>query len=51
MSITAVIDTNVWVSAFLNPEGYPARLMRAGEAGQFDVVIRFLDELEATART
>ncbi len=38
MSITAVIDTNVWVSAFLNPEGYPARLMRAGEEGRFHVV-------------
>jgi len=39
VSITAVIDTNVWVSAFLNPEGYPARLMRAGEPGQFSVVV------------
>lgn len=43
----AVIDTNVWVSAFLNPVGYPARLVAAGKDGLFEVVASkpLLDEL------
>ncbi len=36
--IVAVIDTNIWVSAFLNPQGYPARLVAAGKGGGLVVV-------------
>ena len=36
--IAAVIDTNVWVSAFLNPEGFPARLILAGKNGRFLII-------------
>jgi len=32
-----VIDTNVWVSAFLNPKGAPARLWEAGKARYYDI--------------
>lgn len=39
MTVKAVIDTNVWVSALLNPTGYPARLRKAFEKGIFEVVI------------
>lgn len=38
MPIIAVIDTNIWVSAFLNPHGHPARLVAAGKAGGLVVV-------------
>jgi len=43
-----VIDTNVWVSAFLNPEGFPARLIQAGKIGSFSIVssLPLLDELQ-----
>jgi putative PIN family toxin of toxin-antitoxin system len=30
-----VVDTNVWVSALLNPRGSPARLLRAFVEGEF----------------
>lgn len=45
--IVAVIDTNVWVSAFLNPAGFPARLIQSGKAGKFLIVssLPLLDEL------
>ena len=48
MNIVAVIDTNVWVSAFLNPGGYPARLIEAGKEGAFHIVsaLPLLDELQ-----
>ena len=36
--IAAVIDTNVWVSAFLNPSGFPARLIQAGRSGSFLII-------------
>ncbi len=39
MAIRAVIDTNIWVSALLNPSGYPAKLRKAFEEGLFEVVI------------
>ena len=39
MGIKAVIDTNVWISAFLNPTGYPAKLRQAFEQGIFEVVV------------
>lgn len=38
MNIIAVIDTSVWVSALLNPAGYPAQLIQAGKAGDFTIV-------------
>ena len=43
-----VIDTNVWISAFLNPEGFPARLIQAGQTGGFSIVssLPLLDELQ-----
>jgi putative PIN family toxin of toxin-antitoxin system len=34
-----LLDTNVWVSAFINPHGFPARLKDAWITGQFDVVV------------
>jgi len=39
VGIKAVIDTNVWISAFLNPTGYPAKLRQAFEQGIFEVVV------------
>ncbi|MBI2885848.1 MAG: putative toxin-antitoxin system toxin component, PIN family [Chloroflexi bacterium] len=33
-----VVDTNVWVSALLNPEGYPARVLAALEASKFVLI-------------
>jgi len=39
MAIKAVIDTNIWVSALLNPHGYPAQLRKAFEAGSFLPVV------------
>ena len=38
MAIIAVVDTNIWVSAFLNHRGFPARLVEAGKAGQLTVM-------------
>jgi uncharacterized protein len=45
--IAAVIDTNVWVSAFLNPSGFPARLIQTGKSGSFLIIssLPMLDEL------
>lgn len=42
-----LIDTNVWVSAFLNPLGAPARVCQAWQDGHFQVVISLplLEEL------
>lgn len=39
MAIKAVIDTNIWVSALLNPSGYPAKLRKGFEQGAFEVVV------------
>ena len=39
MDVKAVIDTNIWVSALLNPTGYPARLRKAFEQGIFAVIV------------
>jgi putative PIN family toxin of toxin-antitoxin system len=46
-AVRAVIDTNIWVSSLLNPFGYPARLRKAFEEGDFSVVISapMLEEL------
>jgi predicted nucleic acid-binding protein len=35
VGIKAVIDANIWVSALLNPSGYPAKLRLAFEQGIF----------------
>ena len=47
MAVVAVVDTNIWVSAFLNPGGFPARLVEAGKMGRLNVVLSppMLDEL------
>ncbi|MDR4508463.1 MAG: putative toxin-antitoxin system toxin component, PIN family [Candidatus Brocadiaceae bacterium] len=34
-----LIDTNVWVSAFINRKGYPARVMGKFLNQEFDIVI------------
>jgi len=45
--VAAVVDTNVWVSALLNPAGHPARLVEAARLGRFEVIasIPLLEEL------
>jgi len=47
VAIKVVIDTNIWVSALLNPSGYPARLRKSFEEGVFKVVVSepILEEL------
>ncbi len=42
-----VVDTNVWVSAALNPDGYPARLLEAFRQRRFLTVVSrpLMDEL------
>lgn len=39
MIVKAVVDTNIWVSALLNPSGFPAKLRKAFEDGTFHSVI------------
>jgi len=39
MAIKALIDTNVWVSAFLNPVGYPARIITAWLDDKIEIYI------------
>jgi uncharacterized protein len=39
MHIRAVIDTNIWISAILNPFGYPAKLRTSFAGGSFQAVI------------
>ena len=43
----AVIDTNIWVSALLNPHGFPAQVLEALRAGAFQPILskRLLEEL------
>jgi putative PIN family toxin of toxin-antitoxin system len=36
--IRVVVDTNVWISALLNPAGYPARIRQALEEDRFSLV-------------
>lgn len=45
--LRAVVDTNVWVSALLNPAGYPARVLEAFRNGRFVPVLSqpLVDEL------
>jgi putative PIN family toxin of toxin-antitoxin system len=39
MEVIALIDTNVWVSALINPHGFPARVRDAWLEGQYTIVI------------
>ncbi len=53
MSAIVVVDTNVWVSAFINPHGPPAQIREAFVLGRFQVVLSvpILDEIaEVLAR-
>lgn len=53
MAVSAVIDTNIWVSSLINPSGFPARLRKSFEEGVFNVIISapMLEELaEVLAR-
>lgn len=47
MPTVVLVDTNVWVSAFINPSGPPARLQRAWMDSRFQAVVSLplLDEL------
>jgi len=47
MPVVVLLDTNVWVSAFINPHGYPAKLKDAWVNNRFQVVVSMplLDEL------
>ena len=47
MPTVVLVDTNVWVSAFINPSGSPDRLHRAWMDNRFQVVVSLplLDEL------
>jgi putative PIN family toxin of toxin-antitoxin system len=39
LPIVIAVDTNVWVSAFITPHGYSARLKQHWRANRFNVVI------------
>jgi len=45
--VVAVVDTSVLVSAFLNPEGFPARVLVAAQRERFTLVtsVPLLEEL------
>jgi putative PIN family toxin of toxin-antitoxin system len=47
-----VIDTSVWVSAFLNPDGFPGQVVSAWLDERFDVLISppILEEIEDVLR-
>ncbi len=47
MAVVAVVDTNVWVSALINPHGAPAQIRSAFANGDFQVAISvpLLDEI------
>jgi len=47
MPVVVLVDTNVWISAFINPHGFPAKVKDAWLAGEFDVVVSMplLEEL------
>ena len=53
MPVAVLVDTNVWISALINPRGHPAKLKGAWLRGEFQAVvsITLLDELaEVLAR-
>jgi putative PIN family toxin of toxin-antitoxin system len=39
VAIRAVLDTNIWVSAILNPAGFPAEIIKSFRQGNFLTVI------------
>lgn len=39
MAVRAVIDTNIWVSALINPHGYPAKLRKAIQDGLIEIIV------------
>jgi putative PIN family toxin of toxin-antitoxin system len=45
----AVIDTNIWISAFINPLGEPGRLLNLALLGQIILIVSdyLLDEILA----
>ena len=47
MPVVALVDTNVWISALINPRGHPARLKDAWLDNKFQIVVSvaLLDEL------
>jgi putative PIN family toxin of toxin-antitoxin system len=47
MAVKAVIDTNVWISALLNPHGLPAKLSKNFKRNLFRTVVSepMLEEL------
>ena len=54
MAVKAVIDTNIWVSAILNPFGFPSKLLRSFEKGLFQPAISepmFLELAEVLNRS
>lgn len=47
MAVVVLVDTNVWISALINPRGSPARLKNAWLNGDFEIVVSMalLDEI------
>lgn len=39
MPINVLIDTNVWISAFLNPAGYPAKIVGAWLEHKIEIIV------------
>lgn len=39
MALKVVIDTNVWISALINPHGHPAKLRESFEKGLFQCIV------------
>ena len=37
--LRVLVDTNVWVSAFLNPHGFPAQVLNALKEGRFKLIL------------
>ena len=53
MKPVVLLDTNVWVSALLNSEGAPARVVNVWREGAIDVVVALpiLEETEGKIRS
>lgn len=39
MPVKVVLDANVFISSFLNPNGFPAKVINAWSEGKFDCII------------
>jgi putative PIN family toxin of toxin-antitoxin system len=50
--VAIVIDTNIWISALINPHGAPARLIREVLSGRVRLIVsrQLLAEVEAVVR-